>query len=507
MRRADELIAAYLDDALTEAEEAELSAWLREDAANVRTFVEANAREQQLRAVVLARGELRLLDAGSHANSQHPKSAHRRLSVRLVTIAAAAAAIVLIGSLMLWQNPTLHEARLAGEVAGVKVERAGVTLDAVAEMKLGAGDVVRSQRGGARIVIVDEETHFTLSPRSAVVLLELRGQKRFELREGSVAAEVAKQRDGPMIWLTDDAEAHVLGTKFGLSADALLTRLDVSEGAVQFQGRANSETTIVRAGQLAATDSQGVVMPGAPEPWQVSQRKTFGCEVISFHSQHADAEVGVNVLLPPGYQDEPSRRYPVLYFLHGLKGNEHTEAARFNRRFLNAMRVGETPPFIAVFPNGGPGVTPPAMVAARIFTQELTSLIDSRYRTQADRAARMVCGIGFGGKRAVLYALFDSHVFGSGCAIDETFHGGTPSFSRLLKTLHPRIERHPPSLLVLHGQSWASEKVDTLAKTIRAQSIAVETKALPLLPQSSPDYLDAASDALGIWMKQTWSKP
>jgi four helix bundle protein len=58
---------------------------------------------------------------------------------------------------------------------------------------------------------VDEETHFTLSPRSAVVLLELRGQKRFELREGSVSAEVAKQRDGPMIWLTDDAEAQVLG--------------------------------------------------------------------------------------------------------------------------------------------------------------------------------------------------------------------------------------------------------------------------------------------------------
>jgi hypothetical protein len=239
-------------------------------------------------------------------------------------------------------------------------------------MKLSIGDVVRAQRGGARIEIVDEETHFTLAPRSTVLLLELRGQKRFELREGSVSAEVAKQRDGPMIWLTDDAEAQVLGTKFGLSADALLTQLDVSEGAVQFQGRGNQETTIVRAGQLAATDSQGVVMPGAPEPWQVPQRKTFGCEAISFHSEHVDAEVGVNVLLPPGYQSEPSRRYPVLYFLHGLKGNEHTEAARFNRRFLTAMQQGKMPPFIAVFPNGGPGITPPAMVAARIFTQELT---------------------------------------------------------------------------------------------------------------------------------------
>lgn len=506
MNRAEELIAGYLDDALTEVEEVELAAWLRADPANVRVFVEATAREQQLRSVVLARGEMRLLKVETPRHSIDSKPARKWPSGRISAAWLATAAIIVFSAVMLWQRQTLCEARLVGDVVGVKVERGGAMLDAVAEMKLSAGDVVRAQRSGARIEIVDEETHFTLAPRSAVALLELRGQKRFELREGSVSAEVAKQRDGPMIWLTDDAEAQVLGTKFGLSADALLTRLDVSEGAVQFQGRANSETTIVRAGQLAATDSQGVVMPDAQELWRVPQRKTFGCEAISFQSQHAAAEVGVNVLLPPGYSSEPSRRYPVLYFLHGLKGNEHTEAARFNRRFLNEMREGEMPPFIAVFPNGGPGIAPPAMVAARIFTQELTSLIDSRYRTQPDRSARMVCGIGFGGKRAVLYATFDSHVFGSGCAIDDTFHGGTPSFSRLLKMMHPRMERHPPSLLILHGQPWATEKVDILATTIRAQSISVETQALPLLPQSSPDYLDAATDALGIWMTQTWAK-
>jgi ferric-dicitrate binding protein FerR (iron transport regulator) len=507
MSRSEELIAAYLDDAMTPAEEAELTDWLRADAANVRAFVEANAREQQLRAVVQARGELRRMETAPLRQTIQTKPVRRRPSVRFVLTAVAAAAVVMIGAVMLWQKPALPEARLGGEVAGVQVERAGSSLDAEAGMTLCAGDVVRSRRGGARIAIVGEDTHFTLAPRSAMVLQELRGQKRFELREGSVSAEVAKQPEGPMIWLTDDARAEVLGTKFGLSADALLTRLDVSEGAVQFQGRGMAETTIVRAGQLAATDSQGVIMPESPEPWQVTQRKTYGCEAISFFSEHADAEIGVNVLLPPSYHSEPSRRYPVLYFLHGLKGNEHTEAARFNRRFLTAMRQGEMPPFIAVFPNGGPGITPPAMVAARIFTQELTSLIDSRYRTQPDRSARMVCGIGFGGKRAVLYASFDSHVFGSGCAIDDTFHGGTPAFSRLLNALQARIERHPPSLLILHGQPWATEKVDTLAAAIRARSIAVETKALPLLPQSSPEYLDAATGALAIWMKQTWSEP
>jgi len=501
MNRAEELIAAYLDDALTEAEEAELNAWLRADAENVRAFVEVNAREQQLRAAVQARGDLRLRAVTPPLHSPQAKT-H---SLRHITTWAAAAAILIISALMLWQKPALHEARLGGELAGVKVERGGISLDAVTGMKLSVDDVVWSQRGGTRIEIVDEATHFTLAPRSAVALRELRGQKRFELREGRVSADVAKQHDGAMIWFTDDAEARVLGTKFELSADALLTRLDVSEGAVQFQGRAASETTIIRAGQVAATDSQGVVMPDAPEPWQVLSRKTAGCEHLSFPSRHADADVGVNVLLPPLYHSEPSRRFPVLYFLHGLKGNEHTEAARFNLRFLTAMERGEMPPFIAVFPNGGPGLTPPAMVAARIFTQELTSLIDSRYRTQSDRSGRMVCGIGFGGKRAVLYATLDTHVFGSGCAIDETFHGGTPSFSRILGTLRPRIERNPPRLLILHGQPWATERVDKLASTIRAKSIAVETKALPTLPQSSPDYLSAVTAELGTWMTQQWT--
>jgi ferric-dicitrate binding protein FerR (iron transport regulator) len=494
MMRADELLAAYLDDALTEAEHAELNAWLKADPANVRRFVEATAREHQLRIAVQARREFR--------KAAPPKPMRWRMAVAW----AAAAVFVLGGAFWMLQQPLEAKAHLAGNLDGVTIERAGAILKAETAFRLQSGDVVTSTRPGAKIEFESESTQFVLAARSSVALRELRGQKRFELLAGSVSAEVAKQRDGAMIWLTDDAEAQVLGTKFELSEDGLLTKLDVSEGAVQFQGRANSETTIVRAGQLAATDSQGVVMHASPEPWQVPQRKTLGCEAISFRSQHAAAEIGVNVLLPPNYQSEPSRRYPVLYFLHGLKGNEHTEAARFNRRFHTAMRQGEMPPFIAVFPNGGPGITPPAMVAARIFTQELTSLIDSRYRTQPDRAARMVCGIGFGGKRAILYATFDSHVFGSGCAIDDTFHGGTPSFARLLKTLHPRIERHPPSLLILHGQTWATEKVDTLAATIRAQSIAVETKALPLLPQSSPDYLDAAADALGIWMTQTWAK-
>ncbi len=492
MTRAEELLTAYLDDALTEAEYAELNAWLKADPVNVRRFVEATAREHQLRVAVQAHREFR--------KPAPPKIVRWRFAVAW----AAAAVLVLSGAFrMLWQ-PFEAQVHLAGDLDGVNIKRAGAVLKAETAFRLQSGDLVTSTRPGAKIEFGSEGTRFVLAARSSVALRELRGQKRFELLAGSVSAEVAKQRDGAMIWLTEDAEAQVLGTKFELGADGLLTRLDVSEGAVQFQGRHAAESTVVHAGQLAATDSQSLIRPREAEPWLVSNRRTTGCEHVSFRSREMDVEIGVNVLLPPQYLSEPARRFPVLYFLQGLTGNEHTEAARFTRLFTEAMRRGELPPFIAVFPNGGPGYTPRPMIAGRIFAQELPRFIDSRYRTRPDRSSRMICGIGFGGKRAVLYATLDAHVFGSGCAIDDTFHGGTPSFFSLLDSMQSRISRNPPRLLVLHGQPWATDKVEKLATSLRSKAIAVETRALPAQPQSAPGYMPAVAAELGGWILQQW---
>lgn len=493
MTRADELLAAYLDDALTEAEHAELNAWLKADPANVRRFVEATAREHQLRIAVQARREFR--------RPAPPKIVRWRSAVAW----AAAAVLVLGGAFWMLQQPLEAKAHLAGNLDGVTIERAGAVLKAETAFRLQSGDVVSSTRPGAKIEFESESTQFVLAARSSVALRVLRGQKRFELLAGSVSAEVAKQRDGAMIWLTDDAEAQVLGTKFELSADGLLTKLDVSEGVVQFQGRHAVDSTIVHAGQLAATDSQSLIRPRESELWRVTGRRTTGCEHVSFHSREMDVDIGVNVLLPPQYASEPGRRFPVLYFLQGLAGNEHTEAARFTRLFTEAMRRGEMPPFIAVFPNGGPGYLPRPMIAGRIFAQELPRYIDSRYRTRPERTSRMICGIGFGGKRAVLYATLDAHVFGSGCAIDDTFHGGTPSFFSLLDSMRSRLSRNPPHLLVLHGQPWATDKVDRLATTLRSKKIAVKTHALPAQPQSADGYMPAVAAKLGEWISQQWT--
>jgi len=50
VNREEELIAHCLDDTLTEDGRAELEAWLHAEPANLRKFVIATAREEQLRA-------------------------------------------------------------------------------------------------------------------------------------------------------------------------------------------------------------------------------------------------------------------------------------------------------------------------------------------------------------------------------------------------------------------------------------------------------------------------
>ncbi|MDP3229190.1 MAG: FecR domain-containing protein [Acidovorax sp.] len=515
MSRPEQLIAAYLDDALTEAEQFELAAWLKADPANLRTFVEANVREQQLRATVQARRELRLVHLQEAMPSEpHPAKRARAVQWRnYVGLAAAAAIVVLTASWLFFKPSAGGMARLGGNLAGVTIGRDGATLPAAPEMRLRAGDVVRSTgRGGSRIEFTGETTRIMLAPRTAVELRAVQGVKQLALMTGRVQAEVAKQRAGAMIWTTDDAEARVIGTKFALSADGMLTRLDVTEGSVELLGRSVAEPALVRAGQFAATDSQGmlgarsIADADSPALWNSSERTTPGCVHTSFRSAEMQVDIGINVLLPPLYEAQPQRRFPVLYFLHGLGGDEHTEAARFAELLRAAMARGELPEFIAVFPNVGPGYTPRPVVAGRVFARELPQEVDARFRTVATREGRVLCGLGYGGKRAVLHGTIGANVFGASCAVDDTFRGGTPSFLRLIESFRRRIEQNPPHLLLLHGQPHATPYADTLVTALRSKGIAIEARKLPSLAPESEAYHAAILAELRTLLNAQWPR-
>jgi len=115
-----------------------------------------------------------------------------------------------------------------------------------------------------------------------------------------------------------------------------------------------------------------------------------------------NVEVGYCLYLPPGYAQDSTTRYPVVYWLHGGGGNELTGITALAPVADQAIRVGELPPMIIVFINGGPTwhYDEPAtgQLGETAFIAELIPLIDRSYRTIADRNHRAIEGMSMGGR-------------------------------------------------------------------------------------------------------------
>jgi enterochelin esterase family protein len=127
----------------------------------------------------------------------------------------------------------------------------------------------------------------------------------------------------------------------------------------------------------------------------------------------------INVYTPPGYEAS-DRKYPALYLLHGMGGDED-EWVTFGRTAQildNLIHRGKVEPMIVVMPNGhlhleaAPGESSrgyykpehqrtglPAVTFEESFP-EIIRFIEAGYRTFADRAHRAIAGLSMGGYHA-----------------------------------------------------------------------------------------------------------
>jgi enterochelin esterase-like enzyme len=119
----------------------------------------------------------------------------------------------------------------------------------------------------------------------------------------------------------------------------------------------------------------------------------------------------VTVYLPPGYAAERSRRYPVIYLLHGYGGTDSTWTGRLAPlpeiadRLVAAGRLNEV---IIVMPNAF-SLHKGSMYSSSVTTgdwetyvaRDLVGYVDSHYRTIPDRASRGLAGHSMGGYGAI----------------------------------------------------------------------------------------------------------
>lgn len=122
---------------------------------------------------------------------------------------------------------------------------------------------------GQVVIRYPDGTLVEAGANSALAPVEGEG-KRLRLVRGGLHARVARQPEGtPMIFLTPQAEARVLGTTLRLVVEGEATRLEVFEGRVRLKRLADGRSVDVPAGHyaVAAAGAAPVARPlEAPDP-------------------------------------------------------------------------------------------------------------------------------------------------------------------------------------------------------------------------------------------------
>ncbi|OYP33918.1 alpha/beta hydrolase [Rhodopirellula sp. MGV] len=139
-------------------------------------------------------------------------------------------------------------------------------------------------------------------------------------------------------------------------------------------------------------------------------------EIIEYDSKTVGTTRKMNVYTPPGYSSD--QKYPVLYLLHGIGGDE-TEWERFatpDVLFDNLIADGKAVPMIVVMPNGraqkndrAEGNIFASAPAFAVFEKDLLNdvipTIESRYSVNTDRQHRAIAGLSMGGGQSLNFGL------------------------------------------------------------------------------------------------------
>lgn len=207
-----------------------------------------------------------------------------------------------------------------------------------------------------------------------------------------------------------------------------------AEAASQEQVPRRFGTPLAKAGTSAAPVAGAQATPTPTIPPSVAERKPAvtpepqsrldewirglegTVEEKWFYSPELDAVMPYIAYLPPDYASD-SRRYPVLYMLHG-RGGHRDEWIHYGLLDIadQQIRTGLTPPMIIILPQGdkwywanhaGDDVR-----WGEYVSRDLVAQIDTQYRTIRSPNARAIGGLSMGAWGALHHAFLRPAIFG-----------------------------------------------------------------------------------------------
>ncbi len=169
-----------------------------------------------------------------------------------------------------------------------------------------------------------------------------------------------------------------------------------------------------------------------PDPagafYQVKNVPHGEVRVRPYFSKIANAWRQAYIYTPPGYDQNPNSRYPVLYLQHGAGEDERgwTMQGRTNFILDNLIAEREAVPMIIVMDNGGGsaifatrgggagragappgnrGAAGPGAQFGEILLREIIPMVEANYRTRTDRNNRALAGLSMGAGQALQIGL------------------------------------------------------------------------------------------------------
>ena len=269
-------------------------------------------------------------------------------------------------------------------------------------------------------------------------------------------------------WPTVAGQEYFIETTSDLATWSLLPFTEVGDGATALEPLPwdSASKQFFRVWQLPPQS--------AAQPWVTSEAVTSLASRHLFRSALIGRPVSFHAMMPPYYDTETARRYPVLYWLHGSDGGTGGIAS-LCQFFRDAMVNGQMPHAIVVMANGLPnsmwcdsknGTSP----VESIIIGELIPQVDRTFRTIASRAGRVVEGFSMGGHGAGRFGLKYADLFRA-CSLlgagplqldfleDDPNLAPIESRRRLFEAVYDSDNDY---YLAQHPQTWATTRAGQL---------------------------------------------
>ena len=172
------------------------------------------------------------------------------------------------------------------------------------------------------------------------------------------------------------------------------------------------------AANLAAS-SQDILQPGPPGFDRLRTEIAHGkIDSITYHSKTVGTDRRAIVYTPPGFSEKA--RYPVLYLLHGIGGDEKEWLNGGKPQIIldNLYAQGKIEPMIVIMPNGramkDDRATGNIMAADKIqafalfendLLNDLIPNVGQKYPVYTDREHRAIAGLSMGGGQSLNFGL------------------------------------------------------------------------------------------------------